>query len=125
MDGALRALPGQPRTLDDVPGDVPAALAETLDAAAEQVTSGPTATTPALGPPLYGAWPGRQHTVPADQPRWLRELNLDPRSRAAAGLGAEIGRQNQEDFMQWCWEQVSRSSRPTGCSAAPGCRWRP
>ena len=48
----------------------------------------------------------RQHTVPADQPRWLRELNLDPRSRAAAGLGAEIVRQNQEQFVQWCWEQV-------------------
>ena len=83
-----------------------AALAETLDAAGDQVTSGLTATTPVLGPPLYGAYPVRQHTVPADQPRWLRELNLDPRSRAAAGLGAELVRQNQEDFVQWCWEQV-------------------
>jgi hypothetical protein len=70
------------------------------------VTAGLSATTPVLGPPLYGAYPVRQHTVPADQPRWLRELNLDPRSRAAAGLGAELVRQNQEDFVEWCWEQV-------------------
>ena len=70
------------------------------------MTSGPSATTPVLGPPLYGGWPVRRHTVPDDEPRWLRELNLDPRSRAAAGLGAELVRQNQEDFVQWCWEQV-------------------
>ena len=106
MDGALRAWQGSSARLDEVPGDVTAALAETLDAAGDQVTSGLTATTPVLGPPLYGAYPVRQHTVPADQPRWLRELNLDPRSRAAAGLGAELVRQNQEDFVQWCWEQV-------------------
>ena len=69
---------------------------DTLDAAGDQVTSGLSATTPVLGPPLYGAWPVRQHTVPDDQPRWLRELNLDPRSRgrgrARGGAGpAEPG----------------------------------
>ena len=42
----------------------------------------------------------------AGDPEWLRELNLDPRARAAAGLGAEVVRANQEDFMQAAWEQV-------------------
>ena len=106
MDGALRAWQGSGAPPDEVPAEVASALEETLDASGDQVTSGLSATTPALGPPLYGAWPVRQHTVPHDQPRWLRELNLDPRSRAAAGLGAELVRQNQEDFVQWCWEQV-------------------
>ena len=55
MDGALRACQGSSARLDEVPGDVTAALAETLDAAGDQVTSGLTATTPVLGPPLYGA----------------------------------------------------------------------
>jgi hypothetical protein len=106
MDGALRAWQGSTGRLDEVPADVSSALEETLNAAGGQVTSGLTGTTPVLGPPLYGAWPVRRHLVPADLPRWLRELNLDPRSRAAAGLGAELVRQHQEEFVQWCWEQV-------------------
>src|SRR6185295_18335110 len=108
MDGALRAPRRSSGTLADVPATVQAALRATLDAAATQVESGPSTTTPVLGPPLYGEWHAKQHTVPADFPAWLRELNLDPRARAGAGLGAEIERQNQEDFMQWCWEQVGR-----------------
>jgi hypothetical protein len=108
MDGALRAPKRSSGTLADVPAAVQTALKSTLDAAAAQTESGPTPTTPVLGPPLYGEWHAKQHTVPADQPTWLRELNLDPRTRAAAGLGAEIERQNQEDFMQWSWEQVGR-----------------
>lgn len=108
MDGALRAPKRSSGTLADVPAPVQASLKATLDAAASQVESGPTATTPVLGPPLYGEWHAKQHTVPADFPAWLRELNLDPRARAAAGLGAEIERMNQEELMQWCWEQVGR-----------------
>lgn len=108
MDGALRAPKRSSGTLGDVPAAVQAALRTTLDALAAQVTSGPTATTPVLGPPLYGEWHAKQHTIPDTVPAWLRELNLDPRTRAAGGLGAEIERQNQEDFMQWCWEQVGR-----------------
>jgi hypothetical protein len=106
MDGALRPRESAPGTLAEVPDTVQKGLRAALDAAALQASSGPTPTTPGLGPPIYGAWYARQHTVPADVPVWLRELNLDPRARAAAGLGAEIVRQNQEQFMQWCWEQV-------------------
>jgi hypothetical protein len=108
MDGALRAPKRSSGTLNDVPAAVQTALRTTLDALAAQAISGPTPTTPVLGPPLYGEWHAKQHTVPVDLPAWLRELNLDPRARAGAGLGAEIERQNQEDFMQWCWEQVGR-----------------
>ena len=36
----------------------------------------------------------------------MRELNLDPRGRVAAGLGAEVVRKFQEDFMQKAWEQI-------------------
>jgi hypothetical protein len=108
MDGALRAPGRASGTLGEIAGAVQSALRATLDAAAVQAQAGPTAATPVLGPPLYGEWHARQHTVPQDLPAWLRELNLDPRTRAAAGLGAEIERMNQEEFMQWCWEQVGR-----------------
>jgi hypothetical protein len=108
MDGALRTWQGSPGTLSDVPAPVQGGLRAALDAAAEQAAVGSTPTTPVLGPPVYGGWHARQHTVPADQPHWLLELNLDPRCRAAAGIGAEIVRQNQEQFVQWCWEQVEQ-----------------
>jgi hypothetical protein len=106
MDGPLRAPKRSNATLADVPASVQSALRVALDGAAAQAQLGPTTTTPVLGPPIYGQWYAKQHTVPTDSPVWLRELNLDPRSRAAAGLGAEIERQNQEAFMQWAWEQV-------------------
>ena len=108
MDGALRSLKRSSGTLDDVPLAVRDTLRATLDASAEQAASGPDDVSPAFGPPIYGAFHARRHTVPDELPIWLRELNLDPRARAAAGLGAEIERANQEDFMQWCWEQVGR-----------------
>ena len=50
-------------------------------------------TTPLLAPPIYGCWQAARHTVdmtpapPATSPRWLHELNLDPRHRAIAALG--------------------------------------
>jgi hypothetical protein len=108
MDGALRAWQGSPGTMADLTDAAREQLRAALDAAAEQASSGPTPATQVFGPPIYGGWHVNQHTVPADQPRWLRELNLDPRCRAAAGLGAEIVRQNQEQFVQWCWEQVEQ-----------------
>lgn len=65
---------------------------------------------PIVTPPAYG----RRH---ADLERiadarnqadlaWLRELNLDFRSRAAAGLGVEVVQKRQEEFMERAWEQV-------------------
>ena len=106
MDGPLRAPSRSNATLADVPVAIQSALTATLNAAADQAQSGASAPASPLGPPLYGEWHTRQHTVPTDTPVWFRELNLDPRARAAAGLGAEIERQNQEEFMQWAWEQV-------------------
>lgn len=109
MDGALRAPQRGSAGLDDVAGEVRQALEQALDANAAQAGGTPgVSSTGVLGAPVYGAWHARQHTVPADVPTWLRELNLDPRARAAAGLGAEIERRYQDTFMQWSWEQVGR-----------------
>ena len=108
MDGALRAPVRDPAKLADVPAAVQAGLQAAMDVPAAQGTSGAQDTTAPLAPPLYGEWHSRQHTAAAALPAWQHELNLDPRARAAAGLGAEIERQNQEAFMHWSWEQVGR-----------------
>lgn len=108
MDGALRAPARGPATLADVPVALQAGLQAALDVPATQGGAGAQDSTAPLAPPLYGEWHSRQHTAAAAQPAWQHELNLDPRARAAAGLGAEIERQNQESFMHWSWEQVGR-----------------
>ena len=46
--------------------------------------------------------------MPADTStlNWLHQLKLDPSLRAAAGMGAESIRRNQESYMDQCWEQI-------------------
>ncbi|MEM6272564.1 MAG: hypothetical protein AAF998_24340 [Bacteroidota bacterium] len=67
---------------------------------------------PVIMPPLYGRWHAQVEAVddplPADLTKlnWLNQLNLDPTLRAAAGLGAEVVRKNQEAYMDRCWEQI-------------------
>ena len=73
---------------------------------------------PVLPPPIYGRWHGAQRTIPEiigsgvsrDLP-WLRAINLDPRYRVAAGLGAEIVRDQQEQLMASAWDQAGDIER--------------
>ena len=64
-----------------------------------------------LGPPLWGRWPAAQLTVPASAPAWLRQLNSDPRSRAAAGIGARVVQQLREQLLAEAWRQVGDVER--------------
>ena len=63
---------------------------------------------PTLSPPIYGEHPAKRHTVDATKvsQHWLDGLNCQPRYRLASGWGAEVVRQNQDEFMQAAWEQV-------------------
>jgi hypothetical protein len=62
-----------------------------------------TATIPVVGPPIYGSIESGKKQV---NPGWSADLNLDPRRRAAAGLGADIVRQNQDALVDEAWRQV-------------------
>jgi hypothetical protein len=66
------------------------------------------ASVPTLSPPIYGEHPAKRHSATSSQltTHWLDELNLQPRYRLAAGWGAEIVRQHQDEFMQAAWTQV-------------------
>jgi hypothetical protein len=62
-------------------------------------------------PPLYGRWHASQSHLDSvanklENEAWLTQLNLDPAFRIAAGIGADIVREKQEDFMQQAWDQV-------------------
>jgi len=103
MDGALRAVQQRDGRLEDIPIALTTPLGELLDAIADPSGSDPD--DGAVGPPLYGAWAINRFGLRAAT-GWFRELNLDPRTRVAAGLGAEVVRREQEDLMTACWEQV-------------------
>ena len=103
MDGALRAVQQRDGRLEDIPTALTTPLGELLDAIADPSGSDPD--DGAVGPPLYGAWAINRFGLGAAT-GWFRELNLDPRTRVAAGLGAEVVRREQEDLMTACWEQV-------------------
>jgi hypothetical protein len=103
MDGALRAVQQRDGRLEDVPPSLTRPLGELLDAIADPSGSDPD--DGAVGPPLYGSWAANRFRV-SDALGWFQELNLDPRTRVAAGLGAEVVRREQEDLMTACWEQV-------------------
>ncbi len=107
MEGVLRAPKVGNSSLDDVAATMRAGLRQAINAPGEML-SGANQTRIAISPPIYGEWHLNRHNIQAssDDPAWLRELNLDPRVRAAAGLGGEVVRANQEDFMQAAWEQV-------------------
>jgi hypothetical protein len=68
----------------------------------------------AVGPPIYGRWHAAAEKVtdPGAGPAgWLDGLNLDPRYRAAAGLGTLVVQERQEDLMAAIWQQLAEILR--------------
>lgn len=69
---------------------------------------------PIVVSPLYGRWHAMVDRLltdgsgaPVPRPHnWVHELNLDPRFRIGAGLGARVIQGHQEEYMQAAWEQV-------------------
>ncbi len=85
-------------------------LQEILNSGSTRVATGTEAAdhVPTLAPPIYGEYPAKRYTVASakiDQ-HWLDGLSLQPRYRLVAGWGAEVVRQNQDEFMQAAWEQL-------------------
>ena len=73
---------------------------------------------PVLPPPMYGRWAAAQRAMPdtispslTRDRAWLRTINLDSRYRVAAGLGAQIVRDQQEQLMASAWDQVGDIER--------------
>ena len=108
MEGVLRAPSVDDKTsLKQVAPAMQKGLLAAINEPAARATKAETSSPP-VSPPIYGGWHLNRHKVEntTAEPQWLQELNLDPRSRAAAALGAEVVRASQEEFMQAAWEQV-------------------
>ncbi len=71
---------------------------------------------PIVAPPLYGRWHAltqrvlveRDGTPIAPSGNWVHRLNLDPRFRAAAGIGTRVIQDQQEKLMDSAWEQIGK-----------------
>lgn len=65
---------------------------------------------PVVTPPLYGraymVTPTLLPPTVAVANSWKHTLNLDPRYRALAALGAQVVQDNQEEYVRRAWEQV-------------------
>lgn len=75
---------------------------------AENLQQDPVVTIPFYG---YHHAKTREDETPdflPDQKGWPHVLNLDPRNRAAAGLGTLVVQRHQEKFMQNAWTQLPR-----------------
>jgi hypothetical protein len=111
LEGALLAPTSKRRGLDPT-SDFAPKVAEKINAPAA-VLAAPVseiigASDPVVAPPIYGSWHAGVERVDlsAADPGWVPELNLDPRYRAAAGLGARVVRKNQDAYMRSAWGQI-------------------
>lgn len=59
---------------------------------------------PRLTAPLYGWRYTGRNQLDAGQPVWFRQLNLDPRERAAAAAGACLVRRTQDELIRSAWD---------------------
>jgi hypothetical protein len=68
--------------------------------------SNPQPNDPVIVPPIYGRWPAGVTRVDASSGNWVNVLNLDPRTRAAAGLGTQVVQSERTQLLASAWQQV-------------------
>jgi hypothetical protein len=66
----------------------------------------PRPEDPVVAPPIYGRWPAGVSTVASGSHAWVSNLNLDPRTRAAAGLGTQVVQKQRTQLLASAWQQV-------------------
>lgn len=111
LEGALLAPTTERRGLDASSDFAPQVMevintpADARDAPSSGVIG---AGDPIVAPPIHGSWhAGVDRVKPVAQDAgWVPALNLDPRYRAAAGLGARVVRTHQDKYMRSAWEQI-------------------
>ena len=102
LRGALREPNAAPAEEHEVPTD----YRDGLDALFDTIETVDD-DDPVLGPPHYGGIQADRDVLPdAGSIDWFRELNIDPRHRAAAGTGAGIVQQEQERLAAEAWRQL-------------------
>lgn len=108
FEGALRKPKVRAKPwADDVRVPFQTTLRQILDASVQPRSPG--GSTPVVEPPLYGQRYSQLESLPpaSNPPFWFGEVNLDPRYRIAAGMGALVVRYQQEELMAAAWDQLA------------------
>ena len=82
------------------------ALASVINAATP-ASGNPSDPDPVVVPPIYGRYHAAVRSVSATGAGWVNELNLDPRLRAPAGLGAQVVTAQRSALMASAWRQIA------------------
>lgn len=112
VEGALQPIGFQRQEFPDSPGtELADDLRDLVDLTEDyRDEGGAPQDDPIVTPPAYGrAHAGLARVAQAQHIAglgWVAELNMDPRDRAAAGLGAQIVAQRDEELMERAWAQV-------------------
>jgi hypothetical protein len=104
--GLVLGLEGALLSPDTTPTPWPPGVQDAFEQALRPILVPAPAAVPIVSPPVYGAVPaGASLPAKAAPPVWMGELNLDPRFRAAAGMGTSVVRANQEALVASAWDQ--------------------
>lgn len=105
LEGALRPVTAQPSSQDPAP-EIQTALKDWINEGARVEEEG---GAPQVTPMSYGRWQAGQRKLGTPQtPKWLDELNLDPRHRIAAAAGADLVQKYQDELVSEAWEQAGQ-----------------
>ncbi|MFF8407567.1 hypothetical protein ACF06P_38785 [Streptomyces sp. NPDC015684] len=106
VESALRA-PNAPARAPWPVGPQSAQWQQRLANALVPVADGDSDEDPDVLPPLYGGFHALSKGALPSSAGWLDTLNLDPRWRVAAGLGARAVQADQEQLMASAWRQLA------------------
>jgi hypothetical protein len=107
LPGALASLATSPTLWGDPGKTAFQAALQALVNRNQPVTDDSAGPDPQLVPPIYGCWPAGVFSVSPAGTGWLDELNLDPRNRTAAGLGAQVVQGGLTALLASAWQQVA------------------
>ena len=109
LEGALKISDSDPL---DLPADFEIKLRNLLNNLPTRVMTSPSEDI-ILPPPIYGRWHAAKGSISSDEStqKWLRELNMNPVFRVAAGFGTLVVQENQEQLMASAWQQVGEIER--------------
>jgi hypothetical protein len=109
LEGALRSVSTTPTDWKDPDKTAFQTAVQTFinqPSALHDDPANPIPDDPVIAPPIYGRWHAAVQSVDRTQPGWVNELNLDPRNRAAAGMGTQVVQSELTQLLASAWQQV-------------------
>ena len=107
--GVTLALEGALKSVGNQSTPWPSGAQATYESQFRAALAPPSPDDPVLAPPTYGSTQsGSALPAAGAAPVWLGELNLDPRTRAAASAGSQVVQRDQDALVASAWDQLGQ-----------------